>query len=84
VCEREKLADQIADWALVWEVAAARSMADSSHGMEWRHALGRWLAMSDAERTEWLARSRGWRMRNVHFDVGDPILQQDQPEWGSR
>jgi hypothetical protein len=60
------LADQITDWAHAWEDAARLGLADASLGMEWRHSLDRWLAMSETQRLAWLARPRDWQVQYVH------------------
>lgn len=65
------LAEQIFAWSCDFARAAAVGAADSPGGMEWRHALQRFLAWSEEERRDWLAQSDDYRLVHCHCHVLD-------------
>lgn len=65
--EHEVLADQIAEWAEMWHDVAESGGVDADFGMEWRHALERFLAMGDDLRSAWHAMPLPWKLDHVNF-----------------
>jgi hypothetical protein len=79
--QARSLAREICYWTNVWLPSAELGYADMEFGSEWRHSLMRYLALPTEQRAAWHARDKDWKMRNVHFDVGDGVFQQDRPDF---
>lgn len=71
--ETTHLARQITGWARVWRQAADDGYADLDFGMEWRHSLQRYLAVSTDARYAWMAQPMETKLQSVHIATAEEL-----------
>lgn len=65
--QTHRVADQIYTFMDAWRHAENRGLCDGEGGSEWRHALARFMLLSDEDRQKWVDQGLMGRVHNVHL-----------------